>query len=93
MGIVTRTGDKGETSLADGQRIKKHDPLIDAYGIVDELNSWIGLIRASAEKQFDPLDERLARIQRDCFVLGAHLATPSHPKSTRYLPEIGRAHV
>ena len=45
--IYTKTGDKGETSLANGKRISKADARIEAYGTVDELNSWIGLLRAS----------------------------------------------
>ena len=44
--IYTKTGDKGETSLASGARVAKTDARIEAYGTVDELNSWIGLLRA-----------------------------------------------
>lgn len=44
--IYTKTGDKGETSLANGQRVPKTDVRIEAYGTVDELNSWVGLLRA-----------------------------------------------
>ena len=47
MAIYTKTGDKGETSLASGARVAKTDPRIEAYGTVDELNSWIGMLRAS----------------------------------------------
>ena len=47
MAIYTKTGDKGETGLANGQRISKADARIEAYGTVDELNSWIGLLRAA----------------------------------------------
>jgi cob(I)alamin adenosyltransferase len=73
--IYTRTGDTGETSLFDGTRVKKHDPRVDAYGEVDELNAWLGLARASHLDQ--ALDEALARIQRDLFALGAQLADPA----------------
>ena len=45
MKIYTKTGDKGETSLFGGKRVPKHNIRIDAYGTVDELNSYIGLIR------------------------------------------------
>src|SRR5581483_5645800 len=45
--LYTRTGDSGETSLFDGSRARKDDPRIDAYGEIDELNAWIGLVRAS----------------------------------------------
>ena len=44
--IYTKTGDLGETSLASGKRVSKTDARIEAYGTVDELNSWIGLLRA-----------------------------------------------
>lgn len=45
--IYTKTGDKGETSLASGQRVPKTDARIEAYGTVDELNSWVGALRAA----------------------------------------------
>ena len=47
MAIYTKTGDHGETSLANGQRVSKTDARIEAYGTVDELNSWIGALSAS----------------------------------------------
>ena len=75
MKIYTRTGDEGETSLLNGARVKKSDARVDAYGEVDELNAWLGLVRAS---RVDPdLDEEIVRIQRDLFALGAQLADPA----------------
>jgi cob(I)alamin adenosyltransferase len=72
--IYTRTGDAGETSLFDGSRVSKADSRVDAYGDVDELNAWLGLVRAS---RIDAdLDEPLVRIQQDLFALGAQLADP-----------------
>ena len=68
--IYTRGGDRGETSLGDGSRISKLDPLLRAYGAVDELNSVIGWAQAAAG------DERLARIQNELFDLGADLSVP-----------------
>ena len=44
MKIYTKTGDKGQTSLIGGTRVPKHHLRIEAYGTVDELNSWIGLL-------------------------------------------------
>lgn len=71
--IYTRGGDKGETSLADGRRVPKHDPRIAAYGTVDEANSVVGLARLHTEGAVDAI---LARIQNELFDLGADLATP-----------------
>ena len=71
--IYTRGGDKGETSLGDGSRVKKHALRVEAYGTVDEANAAIGLARLHAA---DAVLEMLARIQNDLFDLGADLCTP-----------------
>ena len=68
--IYTRGGDKGETSLGDGSRVSKLDPLVRAYGAVDELNSIVGWARVEAR------DRRLERAQNDLFDLGADLSVP-----------------
>lgn len=68
--IYTRGGDAGETSLGDGSRVSKLDPLVRAYGAVDELNAFVGWVRAAGD------DERLARIQNELFDLGADLSVP-----------------
>ena len=72
--IYTRGGDAGETSLGDGSRVSKLDPLVKAYGAVDELNSAVGLARREVA------DERLARIQNELFDLGADLSVPFEPE-------------
>jgi cob(I)alamin adenosyltransferase len=73
--IYTRTGDTGETALFDNSRVSKADPRVDAYGEVDELNAWLGLVRSGV---VDPdIAESLVRIQRDLFAVGAQLADPS----------------
>ncbi len=51
MSIVTKTGDKGETSLMYGRRVPKDDPRVDAYGCVDELNAALGLARSHLRRQ------------------------------------------
>lgn len=71
--IYTRGGDKGQTSLADGRRVDKHDLRVAAYGSVDEANAVIGLARLHTGGEADAL---LARVQNDLFDLGADLATP-----------------
>jgi cob(I)alamin adenosyltransferase len=73
--IYTRTGDKGRTALANGERRPKHDLRIEAYGTVDETNAALGLARLHTAGT--ELDAVLARIQNDLFDLGADLATPA----------------
>jgi cob(I)alamin adenosyltransferase len=75
--IYTRGGDRGETSLGDGTRVSKRDPVIRAGGAVDELNSLLGLA------QVEVRDPRLARIQNELFDLGADLAVPYAPGDGR----------
>jgi len=79
--LYTRTGDSGETSLFDGTRVKKDDPRVDAYGEVDELNAWLGLVRASGLEA--DLDAAIVQIQRDLFALGAQLADPADKIANR----------
>jgi cob(I)alamin adenosyltransferase len=72
--IATRTGDDGNTSLFGGGRVAKDNPRVEAYGNVDELNSWLGLARS---ERLDAETEKLLRgVQNDLFALGADLATP-----------------
>ncbi len=68
--IYTRGGDAGLTSLGDGSRVSKLDPLVRAYGAVDELNSVLGWAQVEAR------DPRLERIQNELFDLGADLSVP-----------------
>jgi cob(I)alamin adenosyltransferase len=86
--IYTRLGDGGETHLGDMSRVPKTDARIEAYGTVDELNSWIGVTLTVAG-----LDEHhagwLRRIQNDLFDVGADIAAPEDPERERLrlLPE------
>jgi cob(I)alamin adenosyltransferase len=68
--IYTRGGDRGQTSLGDGSRVSKLDPLVRAYGAVDELNSLLGWTAVVVS------DPRLSRIQNELFDLGADLSVP-----------------
>ncbi|MFV0218699.1 MULTISPECIES: cob(I)yrinic acid a,c-diamide adenosyltransferase [Empedobacter] len=74
MKVYTKTGDKGTTGLYGGTRVSKNSLKIDSYGTVDELNSYLGLIRSY---EIDPaLEEEIIIIQKGLFNLGAELATP-----------------
>jgi len=73
MKIYTKTGDKGTTALFGGTRVPKHHMRIDSYGTVDELNSWIGLLRDQPVDEFTA--NTLIHIQDRLFTLGAILAT------------------
>ena len=82
--IYTRTGDDGTTGLGTGERRKKYDLRVDAYGTVDEANAAIGLARTHlAGTGLDPI---LARMQNDLFDLGAELATPDTGAELGYEP-------
>lgn len=87
MKIYTKTGDDGETGLFGGERVKKSDIRVEAYGNVDETNALIGVARAT---HLSPeLDAILERIQSQLFVLGAELATPLAHRSRIGLPLLG----
>lgn len=73
--IYTRGGDKGETSLGDGSRVKKHALRVAAYGTLDEANAAVGMARLHTKDIADS-DAMLMRIQNDLFDLGADLCTP-----------------
>ena len=73
--IYTRTGDDGTTGLVRGPRRRKDDLRIEAFGTVDEANSFIGLARVRSDGM-PKIDNVLARIQNDLFDLGSDLATP-----------------
>jgi cob(I)alamin adenosyltransferase len=79
--IYTRAGDAGETSLGDGRRVPKNDPRIEAYGTVDELNSFLGLALArGVPEEFRPW---LEQVQNDLFDLGADLSVPLEDERER----------
>ena len=81
MKIYTKTGDKGETGLFDGTRVPKHDPRVEAYGDVDELNALLGTVRAFLNDR--EIGEVLASVQRDLFAVGAQLADPKFGQRNR----------
>jgi len=81
MRIYTKTGDAGETGLFDGTRVSKADPRVEAYGEVDELNAWLGLVRAQPVDA--EIDRLLGVIQVTLFAVGAELADPRHKIAAR----------
>ncbi len=89
--IYTRTGDDGSTALGSRRRVPKDDLRIETYGTVDELNSCLGLARASELPT--ELDSVLSRIQHELFHLGADLCIPREEKASFPAPEIELHHV
>jgi cob(I)alamin adenosyltransferase len=89
MKIYTKTGDKGETGLIDGNRVSKANPRIVAYGTVDELNSNIGLaisfLKLKHKDLFLDLIDIMTRLQRDLFIMGSDLADPRFPPAKKDL--------
>lgn len=77
--IYTRTGDEGMTMLGNGERRKKYDLRVDAYGIVDEVTAAIGIARLHTKDAPD-VDAMLGRIQNDLFDLAADLCSPDKGK-------------
>ena len=82
MKIYTKTGDKGETGLFGGERVKKNSDRIEAYGTIDELNSFIGL--AITEVTNEEIISLLEKLQNQLFVVGSDLATPYTDKVKNY---------
>lgn len=84
--IMTRGGDRGQTSLVNGDRVSKGSQRVNTYGSIDELNSILGIVRC------DPLPDEIAikllRLQNDLFNLGSELATPVNSDSYNQIPHI-----
>jgi len=82
--IYTRKGDDGKTALLGGDRVSKHHIRVESYGTVDELNSYLGLIRSSSEDT--GVVSAIAAIQDRLFTLGSYLASAAGSKVI--LPEL-----
>ncbi len=89
MSIVTKGGDKGETSLLGGQRVPKTDSRIEAYGTVDELNATIGIAQAYSENE--EIKKVLHQVMNDLFRIGAELSALG-TKFTQF-PKITEEHI
>jgi len=79
MKIYTKTGDKGDTALFSGGRVPKHHLRVESYGTIDELNSIVGVVRATQPSA--QTDTWLEELQNQLFHLGADLATPMDAKA------------
>jgi len=89
--VYTKTGDKGTTGLIGGTRVPKDHIRIDAYGTVDELNSFLGLL---TDQLADPaINEWILEIQDRLFTIGSTLATDPHKEAKMKLPDLQEADV
>lgn len=84
MSIVTKTGDKGETSLMYGHRVSKGDPRVDAYGCIDELTAALGLSRSVSTDKF--ISDEILAVQKDLIVVMGELATAQNDRE-RYVKD------
>ena len=89
--IYTKTGDQGKTSLLGGQKLSKSDLRIEAYGTVDELNSFLGLLRDQMTDE--PLRQQLLNIQDRLFTIGSLLAVAPDRELKMNIPELAEEDV
>lgn len=87
MKIYTKTGDDGKTSLIGGSRVPKNHLQIEAYGTIDELNSYLGLLRDELNDDFKKEVSFIIEVQRELFTIGSHLANDGQ-KSKIKLPDL-----
>lgn len=85
MKIYTKGGDKGTTSLVGGKRVPKNHPRVEAYGDLDELISFLGIIISDA--QIDQVKENLRKIQEDLMLISAHFASDGSSKALKEVDE------
>jgi cob(I)alamin adenosyltransferase len=93
MKIYTKTGDKGTTRLVDGSCVEKHNPWVEAYGTVDELNSYLGLVSATIITEEKKAS--LEKIQHHLFRAGSLVASGQRMTSDAFLnlPQIDLSHI
>ena len=91
MKIYTKTGDRGDTRLFDGTKVRKHDDRVEAYGDVDELNSFLGAAASFLNDGF--LVSMLTQVQKDLFSVGAQLADPGIKEQSRAKFQIPRERI
>jgi len=89
--IYTKKGDRGETYLGGGQRVYKDNQRLNAYGSIDELNSFIGM--ALSSDLYEDITEALKIVQNDLFILGSDLCFLEEDKKEKSIPIIEERHV
>jgi cob(I)alamin adenosyltransferase len=91
MKIYTKTGDKGQTGLFGGERVRKDDARVEAYGSIDELNAVLGV--ASAASASPRIREACIEIQSELFSLGAEVACAADRRDKLQMPFIQASHI
>ncbi len=89
--IYTRTGDKGKTSLIGGSKVLKSDLRIEAYGTVDELNSWVGFVNDNFKDTRS--NHILKEIQDRLFTIGSSLACDPEKQTKLAIPDLHEADI
>jgi len=89
--IMTRGGDKGQTSLVDGTRVSKASQRVKTYGTVDELNSVLGMARC--EEFPAGIKDKLLQVQNELFNLGGELATPADSEFAARIPNVHQGQI
>lgn len=84
ISVSTKTGDQGETSLANGQRVSKDHPLFFVVGTLDELNSWLGLAVVKLDHGFPEHQQFLLEVQNNLFYIGAEVALSPNTKFSHH---------
>lgn len=94
MKIYTKTGDKGTTRLVDGSCVEKHNPWVEAYGTVDELNSYLGIVISEGAKLKANVRD-LEKIQHHLFRVGSLVAAGLDDQKQVFnsLPQISLEHI
>jgi cob(I)alamin adenosyltransferase len=83
INVTTKTGDTGESGLANGRRVAKQSLVFHALGDIDELNSWLGVLIAHMDVRFEPHREMLFNIQEQLFYVGAEVAASPTTKFSK----------
>ena len=91
--VYTRGGDKGETSLVDGPRVGKDSIMVELYGEVDELNSFIGVAASFFDSKLEAQKSELIWIQHRLFDLGSNLACTPEKRESYKLAKISSEHI